>query len=85
VIAEPQPCNYCGATILWLRTRTGAFMPVDEAPSPTGNVLRQGGNAGVLGPNQAAAARANGVELRAHHALSCPQAPKWQGPKGGRR
>lgn len=84
MIAEPQPCNYCGETILWLRTRTDAYMPVDAQPSENGNVLRQGDRAGVLGKNQAAAARASGAELRVHHAVSCPHAPKWQG-KGGRR
>lgn len=84
MIAEPQPCNYCHGMIVWLQTRAGRFMPVDEQPTDNGNILRSGGHAGVLGKNQAAAARASGARLHLHHAVTCPHASKWQG-KAGRR
>lgn len=84
MISGPTACNYCAKQIIWLRTRTGAFMPVDAQPAPNGNVLRSGDHAGVLGKNQAAAARAEGAPLHLHHAINCPDASKWQG-KGGKR
>lgn len=84
MISGPTPCNFCSSQIIWLRTRTGAFMPVDADPTPKGNVLRSGDHAGVLGPNQAAAARQSGAQLHLHHAVTCPHAPRWQG-KGGKR
>lgn len=75
----PTTCNYCSAEILWLRTTTGKLMPVDARPDPErGNVLRHGDRGGVLGKNQAAAARAAGTPLRLHHAVSCPFASAWQ-------
>lgn len=85
MISDPQPCNFCGGTILWLQTNRGAWMPVDAEPAPSGNVLRTGGRGGVLGKNQAAAARASGAQLHLHHAVTCEHASKWQRPKGGRR
>jgi hypothetical protein len=79
-------CSDCQAPILWLLTANDKRMPVDAKPDPQqGNVLRQGDRAGVLGKNQAAAARAAGTELRTHHAVTCPYAARWQKPKGRAR
>jgi hypothetical protein len=84
--SAPTTCNYCRAEILWLTTTNGKRMPVDARPDlERGNVLRQGDRAGVLGKSQAAAARAQGTPLRTHHALTCPYASAWSGPKGARR
>lgn len=84
--SEPTTCNYCTAPIMWLITSAGKRMPVDARPDPErGNVLRQGDHAGVLGKNQAAAARALGTPLRLHHAVTCPFASAWQNPKAARR
>lgn len=41
-------CRSCGAPIRWLRTEAGKPMPVDETPSPDGNVVLIGGFAHVL-------------------------------------
>lgn len=84
-VTPDDQCNHCAAPIRWLTTSTGARMPVDAAPDPDrGNVVRLGGVASVLG-KQAAAARAAGVELYLHHAVSCPFADRWNKGKARAR
>lgn len=76
-------CNFCREPILWLTTAaTGSRMPVNRWPDPDrGNVVRSDGKAGVLGADQAKAARAAGVELWLHHVVDCPYARQWNRPK----
>lgn len=53
-------------------------MPLNDRPDPDrGNVIVLSGGAGVLNTGQAAAARARGVELYLHHAVTCPYASHW--------
>lgn len=71
---------------MWLVTGAGKRMPVDARPDPErGNIVRQGDHAGVLGPGPAAGARARGVPLRLHHAVTCPFAARWNRRKAGAR
>lgn len=78
-------CNYCAEPIRWMTTSAGKHMPVNAEPDPgRGNVVRLGHQVGVLNVRQATAARARGVELYLHHAVTCPYAARWQGPKGKR-
>lgn len=77
-------CNHCAAPIRWMTTVAGKNMPVDAKPDPDrGNVVRLGGRVGVLGPSQAAAARAAGQQLYLAHAASCAFASRWA--RGDRR
>lgn len=75
-----EPCNYCGAQIIWLDTATSR-MPVDERPSDRGNIVihRAGSKrvAVVLGAGKAAAVRGGGEPLYLHHNQSCGAAGKW--------
>lgn len=72
-------CEHCEAPIQWLTTSAGKQMPVNAAPDPErGNVVLLGARAGVLGAGQAAAARARGVQVFLHHAVTCPFAHRWQ-------
>lgn len=75
----PGTCNHCGEAIRWLLTTKGKNMPVNAEPDPKrGNVIRQGGQAGVLNPRAAIAARAAGKELFLHHVVTCPYASRWR-------
>lgn len=55
----------------------------DQGDAERGNVVRINGQAGVLGPRQAAAARAAGQKLYLPHAASCPFANRWARGKAG--
>lgn len=83
---QPRQCNYCHRSIYWLTTATGARMPVDVRPHAEGNVDidRHAGRCGVLGPTQAAGARAAGRPLYRHHKLTCPHADQWAKKRGSR-
>lgn len=77
-----SPCPDCKAPILWLITARGRLMPVDAAPSPRGNVVRQGRHGGVLNARQVAEASGRGIPLYLHHRLTCPYADRWATRKG---
>lgn len=32
-------CNSCGAEIVWARTSAGKLAPIDDAPTPGGNIV----------------------------------------------
>jgi hypothetical protein len=34
-----KPCTSCQAIVLWAKTPTGAKMPVNPEPDPTGNIV----------------------------------------------
>lgn len=36
-----ESCKSCKASIIWAETNGGRWIPVDEAPSDTGNVVLQ--------------------------------------------
>lgn len=80
-----ERCDFCRQRIIWTVTSaTGSSMPVDAEPADNGNVLLSSEShssgrplSGVLGPAQAAGARAAGQQLRLHHRLSCPYAAQW--------
>lgn len=73
-----ETCNYCDARIRWVTTTRDVRMPLDARPdADRGNVLVLTSGAGVLNDGQAAAARARGVELYLHHAVTCPFASRW--------
>lgn len=65
-------CRSCDARIIWARTSTKALMPVDEWPSPDGNVLlmfRRGFSplADIRTPGSMPG------KLRTPHHMTCPQ------------
>lgn len=71
-------CRSCDAEIRWAKTAAGKRMPLDPEPSQKGNV--QIGHVGgeeiaiVVGPADAVAAQAAGVELYLSHFVTCPNA-----------
>lgn len=73
-------CRSCGAEIHWVRTVTGATMPIDALPAKDGNVLvdTETGEATVLGRPED---YAHLVRYKSHFA-TCPQAKTWR-RKGG--
>lgn len=85
--SDRKACRACQAEIIFAQTNRisqgrPVMMPVDAEPSPRGNVMldhRDGKYyAGVLGKNQAAGARDNGVTLHTAHFATCPQADRFR-------
>lgn len=79
-------CKSCEAPIFWATTAQGKKIPVDEAPSPQGNVVltMSGGElrATVFKDAQAALARSpKGCVLRTAHHSTCPDADKHRAAK----
>lgn len=74
-------CRSCHAAIAWVKTVTGANMPLDLSPTADGNVvLNARGEAEVLGPLELLALPAGTVRRTPHHA-TCPDAASWRGEK----
>lgn len=77
-------CQSCGAEILWaVSATTGKRMPVDAAPTPTGNVDLTRNTHGEL----LATVRPQGghtmfdppdLELHLSHFVTCPDAATWR-------
>lgn len=78
-----QPCDYCDTPIVWTTsTATRTPLPIDAAPSDTGNIFverRPDGSlaAGVASVGAARSARVIGRPTYEHHANSCPFASAW--------
>lgn len=80
-------CRSCNKSIIWCRSATtGKWLPVDEAPTPDGNVVLVPGERGPKGERVAEvyrdcySAKAHHPHARlykAHHA-TCPQADSWR-------
>lgn len=79
-LQDTTACKDCDARIVFAQTKNKSkgqpvLMPVDQDPDTAGNVLltAQGGTyyAGVLGPAQAAGAKAYGQQLHLSHMYSC--------------
>ncbi len=74
--ARIEPCMSCRADIAWASTSDGRPLPVNAAPSPTGNVTLQLSNGALFGgqvtKSAAAAMRSGGVALYSDHAIDCP-------------
>jgi hypothetical protein len=62
-------CKACDAEIIWLKTKNGKRMPVDAAPSSTGNCRIVGGTVEVLGPR--AVEEHTGSDLHHSHYTTC--------------
>jgi hypothetical protein len=62
-------CKSCGAPIIWVRTTTGASMPVDASPADNGNLKLVPGLHGPI---------AHVVDRGTHvaHFVTCPNAKK---------
>ena len=71
-------CKSCGATIFFIKTKTGKSMPVDAEPSPTGNIRLTETGGEVLGKKAAEEARLNGTPLYLSHYATCPDAAKYR-------
>ncbi len=71
-------CRSCDALIRWAKTSAGKLMPLDAEPTRNGNVQLGwvGGEeiAIVVGPADAVAAQAAGIELYLSHFATCPSA-----------
>jgi len=61
-------CKSCGATILWAKTTLGKSIPVDEKPSPDGNLILTNGIVQVVPVVHGAANRFTS------HFATCPHA-----------
>ena len=65
-------CRACAAPLLWVKTRSGKNMPLDEKPNPAGNVVLDAGRrAMVLTDLDKQMLRENDVLYMPHHA-TCP-------------
>jgi len=66
----------CGAPIIFVKTQTGADLPIDEEPNPEGNVvLEADGKAQVLPPKEAE--RYTGEKYMPHW-KTCPDREKFK-------
>lgn len=76
-----RDCPDCHHGIVWARTRTGQWMPLDAEPTDHGNVALSPGRwpvCDVIGRKATRdAMRAAGRLLYQHHRLSCPFAHRW--------
>lgn len=64
----------------FVRTPAGKAMPLDQDPTPEGNVQVRDGLAYVLGPLDVAALTiADRMALRMPHHATCPNAGDWKG------
>jgi len=80
--AAPSRCRSCGAAILWRKTGAGRLMPVDAEATAGGNVRLIGEFfAEVLGPLDAANARAAGESLHRSHFATCSDGPSHRRPR----
>jgi hypothetical protein len=71
-------CRSCQARITWLETAGGKKLPVDEDPTPEGNIVVVGTIAHVLGKMEMAKL-ATGTPRYVSHFATCPQAGEWRG------
>lgn len=72
-------CRSCNAPITWLPTSAGRKMPVDEDPTPDGNIaVDELGVAHVLTTNDLVMARMMGEPLYKSHFATCGQANDWR-------
>jgi len=81
--ADRTRCTWCGAEILWTVTATGARMPVNADPDPTGNQAVHTDVAGRLRSRGISGDRPSleGAEwLAMPHAATCSR-PKLPGPR----
>ena len=84
-------CRSCGARILWVRTKAGKAMPLNEVPVPEGNVIISMGPARgqqtaiVESKEESAARRANPIDVArvafVPHWATCPSAQQHR--RGG--
>lgn len=82
-------CRSCDSPIRWAKTAAGKVIPIDAEPNPKGN-LQLGYVGGymiaiVVGPADAVAAQAAGIELYVSHFSSCPNAATHRRPNPVRR
>lgn len=70
-------CSSCGAAILWVKTVNGKRMPLDEYPTPDGNVVLVDGVAFSAYTLDAL----EGRDLYKSHFATCPNSPMHRKPK----
>ena len=80
MLPERGRCRACGARLLWVRTRGGKRMPLDENPDASGNVIvSKSGQVSVYKTAQEAyKAYPDLHRFRPHHA-TCAQADAFRG------
>jgi hypothetical protein len=71
-------CRSCGVRIQWYRSNRGKPTPVNENPSPNGNVRI---DSDLLG-GPVAVVVSDGTGDRLAHFVTCPDADKWRKPHG---
>lgn len=77
-------CTACGAMLIWAISPGGARSPIDYAPSANGNILLLSPSdlgqvlAVVLTKDGLDLARERGLQLRASHFSSCPNAEEFR-------
>ena len=77
---EPANCRSCGALITWVRTTTGALMPLDADPVAGGNIVIKDGIAHTL-KGDLFEEMLDGLRYQSHF-VSCPQHQKWRKKHG---
>lgn len=68
-------CKSCGAQIRWVKTKFGKTMPLDEKPTPDGNVILEDGVAVVI------ANTTTNLDRFTPHFVTCPHAAKHRKTK----
>lgn len=82
--AAPERCRTCNIAIVWARTTTGKYIPVEPDPTPHGNLTlypmadHPGRLAIVSTGSRRSALAAAGIPLYVSHFVSCPNSNEWR-------
>lgn len=76
-------CRSCDAVVFWAKTEAGKSIPLDHAPTVSGNVVLSpvGGGARlarVIAGEELQAWRSEGKTLYISHFATCPSAADWK-------
>lgn len=72
-------CKSCSANVQWVKTENGKSMPIDEKPSPDGNIIRL--DSGLYHVLKKDEMRQPNKTLYISHFATCPAADKHRKEK----
>jgi hypothetical protein len=70
-------CRSCGASVIWAETAMGKAMPLDETPTPTGNMVLITGKTRAVNDEDRELKR----ETYTSHFATCPDAAQHRRPR----